>query len=226
TDLILDLRVSTDLYLIHGGLQKLVLKDRLLSSFIGKGWWWENVDTYHSVKLRHLQEHLQKDLEQPLKEAQQHQDQTYLIFLDGINTSPEIGTFKEVVCDHSLKGKVFSDNVVIIAALNPFRKRHRTASDIAEDKEEERNIKKYYADDLDKEMCQLVYRVFPLPKSLQTYVWNFGSLSAPDEQQYIAVMTTTTWSQKSFVELVRVPVGQFDQLKLIFIQLIFASQCF
>ncbi|ETO05767.1 hypothetical protein RFI_31628 [Reticulomyxa filosa] len=56
TDLILDLRVSTDLYLIHGGLQKLVLKDRLLSSFIGKGWWWENVDTYHSVKLRHLQE--------------------------------------------------------------------------------------------------------------------------------------------------------------------------
>ncbi|ETO05731.1 hypothetical protein RFI_31664, partial [Reticulomyxa filosa] len=161
---------------------------------------------------------LQKDLEQPLKEAQQHQDQTYLIFLDGINTSPEIGAFKEVVCDHK--------NVVIIAALNPFRKRHRTASDIAEDKEEERNIKKYYADDLDKEMCQLVYRVFPLPKSLQTYVWNFGSLSAPDEQQYIAVMTTTTWSQKSFVELVRVPVGQFDQLKLIFIQLIFASQCF
>ncbi|ETO02077.1 hypothetical protein RFI_35356, partial [Reticulomyxa filosa] len=131
-------------------------------------------------------EHLQRDLEQPLKEAQQHKDQTYLIFLDEINTSPEIGAFKEVVCDHSLKGKAFPDNVVIIAALNPFRKRHKTESDIAEDKEEERNVKKYYADDLDKEMCQLVYRVFPLPKSLQTYVWNFGSLSALDEQQYIA----------------------------------------
>ncbi|ETO14750.1 hypothetical protein RFI_22618 [Reticulomyxa filosa] len=157
-------------------------------------------------------EHLQKDLEKPLKEAQQHKDQTYLIFLDEINTSPEIGAFKEVVCDHSLKGKAFPDNVVIIAALNPFRRRHRTASDIAEDKEEERNVKKYYADDLDKEMCQLVYRVFPLPKSLQTYVWNFGSLSAPDEQQYIAVMTTTTWSQKSFVETARIPIEQ-EQLK-------------
>ncbi|ETN98043.1 hypothetical protein RFI_39478 [Reticulomyxa filosa] len=174
-------------------------------------------------------ENLQKDLEAPLESAKTNPNRTHLVFLDEINTSPEIGAFKEVVCDHSLKGQMFPDNLVIIAALNPHRTRHKTDEDLADEKDEERNVTKHYLDDLDKEMCQLVYRVFPLPKSLQTYVWNFGSLSQHDEQQYIAVMTTSTWSKKEFVDniedLKNTP-KVLDSLKLFFINAIFTSQNF
>ncbi|ETO22356.1 hypothetical protein RFI_14844, partial [Reticulomyxa filosa] len=136
---------------------------------------------------------LQQDLEEPLADATKNTGKTHLIFLDEINTSPDIGAFKEVVCDHSLKGKQFPDNIVIIAALNPYRKRQRSDKEKDEDKQDNRNRTKYYLDDLDKEMDELVYRVFPLPRSLQTYVWNFGSLSEADEHQYIALITTNAW---------------------------------
>ncbi|ETO18178.1 hypothetical protein RFI_19099 [Reticulomyxa filosa] len=68
-------------------------------------------------------EDLEKDLKETLEKAKAESSQTHLIFLDEINTSPEIGAFKEVVCDHSLKGKAFPDNVIVIAALNPYRTR-------------------------------------------------------------------------------------------------------
>ncbi|ETO00158.1 hypothetical protein RFI_37301, partial [Reticulomyxa filosa] len=137
-------------------------------------------------------------------------------------------------------GREFPANVVVIGALNPFRKRQQTETEIAENNEESRNVNKYYIDDLDKEMGDLVYRVFPLPKSLQTYVWNFGSLSESDEQQYIALITTNSWSNKpDFLDKLQWFKGTEDDakerenalktletLKFAFIDCIFESQKF
>ncbi|ETO22965.1 hypothetical protein RFI_14218 [Reticulomyxa filosa] len=172
-------------------------------------------------------ENLQQDLKQPSKEAREHPEKTQLVFLDEINTSPEIGAFKEVVCDHSLKGDEFPSNMVIIAALNPYRSRHQTEEEREEEKNEARNVPRHFLNTLEKEMAGLAYRVFPLPRSLQTYVWNFGSLAETDEQQYIAVMTTTTWSNENFTKAVtkkEISIEDVTTLKLVFIALISKSQ--
>ena len=73
---------------------------------------------------------LQRDLDEPIHFALQNPTNTVLVFLDEVNTSPDCGGFKEVICDHSLKGEEFPDNMVIIAALNPYRKRHKTMEQI------------------------------------------------------------------------------------------------
>lgn len=88
--------------------------------------------------------------------------------MDEINASKEVGGFKEVVCDHSLKGNASQSNLVIIAALNQYRTRKKTKND--------EKIKK------------LVHGTYIKPSSMKTYVWNFGYLANIDEQQYISVM--------------------------------------
>ncbi|ETO22336.1 hypothetical protein RFI_14862 [Reticulomyxa filosa] len=138
-------------------------------------------------------EQLEKDLRTPRESAESNPNKIHLVFLDEINTSPDIGAFKEVVCDHSFKGKAFPENMVIVAALNPYRKHKKTREEIEAEKEESRNTNRHFLDNLDKEMSELVYRVFPLPRSMKTYVWNFGSLSDLDEMQYISLITEHIW---------------------------------
>ncbi|ETO33081.1 hypothetical protein RFI_04026 [Reticulomyxa filosa] len=46
---------------------------------------------------------LQQDLQQHLKSAEEWHGRIHLIFLNEINTSPDVGAFKEVFCDHNLK---------------------------------------------------------------------------------------------------------------------------
>ena len=158
---------------------------------------------------------LQRDLLKPVAFAQENATKTVLVFLDKINTSPAVGVFKEVICDHSLKGEKLPKNMVIIASLNPYRQRHKTMMQIEEEKWADANNPRHSVDDLDRQMGSLVYRVFPLPPSLKTYVWNFGALSQVDERQYIIVMTRTTWHsqcpiptglkrfQSYFIEMIR-----------------------
>eukprot|EP01084_Bolivina_argentea_P012685 23757_1 len=74
-------------------------------------------------------------------------------------------------------------------------------------------------------MGSLVYRVFPLLPSLKTYLWNFGALSQKDEQQYIAVITCTTWDDKDFLRTCPY-VSNFIDLRTCFIDLICESQHF
>eukprot|EP01084_Bolivina_argentea_P161756 281551_1 len=170
---------------------------------------------------------LVKDLEQPISIAKAKPFQTVLVFLDEINTSPEVGSFKEVVCDHSLKGEKFPKNLVIIAALNPYRKRKITEEQIKLGKNDDKNNPKYYIDELDKEMSDLVYRVYPIPPSMKTYVWNFGYLTPQDENVYISVITTTTWNSKKIQKGIDAnKEKEIELLKSLFIHLIFKSQLF
>ncbi|ETO07495.1 hypothetical protein RFI_29897, partial [Reticulomyxa filosa] len=96
------------------------------------------------------------------------------IFLDEVNTSPDIGWFKELICDHSLDGVKISDKIKVIAACNPYRPRKIQNSEVLN-----------MSDPLSKWM----YRVVPLCDTMKEYVWPFGQLSELDEKQYIRAMT-------------------------------------
>ncbi|ETO08487.1 hypothetical protein RFI_28900, partial [Reticulomyxa filosa] len=96
------------------------------------------------------------------------------IFLDEVNTSPDIGWFKELICDHSLDGVKISDQIKIIAACNPYRPRKIQNSEVM---------------NLSDPSSKWVYRVVPLCDTMKEYVWPFGQLSALDEKQYIRAMT-------------------------------------
>ncbi|ETO08471.1 hypothetical protein RFI_28916, partial [Reticulomyxa filosa] len=45
------------------------------------------------------------------------------LFLDEFNTSPDIGWFNELICNHSLDGIAIPHEIKIIAACNPYRER-------------------------------------------------------------------------------------------------------
>ena len=76
------------------------------------------------------------------------------------------------MCNRTMLGKKIKDNVIFIAACNPYRR-------IAKKIEKIGLIK-------DKSKVQnLVYTVNPLPHSLLNYVFDFGNLTEKDENAYI-----------------------------------------
>ena len=104
--------------------------------------------------------------------------QSVWIFLDEINTCSHLGTIKEIICHHTLRGDPLPSNLVFIAACNPYRLRpsesvfttgltDRSSTD---------------------EFSRLVYRVHPLPETMIDYVWDYGSVRPDDEKRYIARM--------------------------------------
>eukprot|EP01084_Bolivina_argentea_P287280 492930_1 len=166
------------------------------------------------------------DLQEPINTANTT-TQTVLVFLDEINTSKEVGSFKEVVCDHSLKGTPLPKNLVIIAALNPYRARTKTTKQAQEEKQNEiNNARNYQQDKVDEQISKLVYRVYPIPPSMKTYVWNFGYLTDIDEQQYICVMTETNWASTEITSNADAKSNAFPQLLSLYTKMICESQKF
>ncbi len=51
------------------------------------------------------------------------QDRRVVAFLDEVNTTNSMGLFKELVCDRSMNGEPLPDNLLIVAACNPYRLR-------------------------------------------------------------------------------------------------------
>eukprot|EP01083_Nonionella_stella_P145845 457914_1 len=98
-------------------------------------------------------------------------DDDLWIFFDEINTSSDIGYFKEILCDKSFDGEPLPPNMKIIGACNPNTER----------KVDDTTTK-------DDPLARLVYRVYPLPQTMLQYVWIFGSLQMYEEQ-YVIQMT-------------------------------------
>ena len=97
------------------------------------------------------------------------------VFFDEINTCNSMGLLSEILCKHTLLGKKIKENVIFIAACNPYRKnknREYEQIGLIKNIEQKRNRK-------------LVYTVNPLPFSLINFVFDFGGLSLDDEKKYI-----------------------------------------
>eukprot|EP01083_Nonionella_stella_P288237 980901_1 len=66
---------------------------------------------------------LTRDINEAAEKALTNKQQTILLFFDEINTSEEIASFKEIICDHCFKGEQLPENLGVIGALNPYRRR-------------------------------------------------------------------------------------------------------
>ncbi|ETO32802.1 hypothetical protein RFI_04311, partial [Reticulomyxa filosa] len=119
-----------------------------------------------------------------MKKKQNKRDREQWIFLDEINTSPDIGWLNELVCNHTLDGVKIPEDIKVIAACNPYRKRKLSA--------EEGELL------TNDELSKYIYRVHPLCETMKEYVWSFGRLSELDEQQYIVEMTNQVKNELPF----------------------------
>ena len=104
------------------------------------------------------------------------------IFLDEINTCTHMGLLSEAICLRSLHGRPFHPGIQLLCALNPYRKRR--------DLEDTPGLV-FQGRVQQDEMRSLVYRVHPIPDTLQDFLFDFGSLSSDNELLYIQAMIHT-----------------------------------
>ena len=106
------------------------------------------------------------------KLAEKQKNKELWIFFDEINTCLSLSLLTEIFINRSYNGKKLSDNIRLIGACNPYRRR--------KEGKEKSGLSK--SEDNDKE---LVYLVQPLPQSLLFYVFSFGRIDDEDEKKYI-----------------------------------------
>ena len=101
------------------------------------------------------------------------------VFFDEINTCSSLTLLKEIFINRTFNGEKLEDNIRLIGACNPYRKKLNT-------------FEKYglsVEDDKDDKDNNLVYKVQPLPQSLLYYTFSFGSITKEDEKKYIKSIT-------------------------------------
>ncbi|KAM9780063.1 E3 ubiquitin-protein ligase rnf213-alpha-like [Neosynchiropus ocellatus] len=112
-----------------------------------------------------------------------------VLFFDEANTTEDISSIKEVLCDRTIKGDSLTPDcgLEIIAACNPYRKH---TDEMIERLESAGLGYKVRAEETDEKLGsiplrQLVYRVHALPPSMVPLVWDFGQLNDQTEKIYI-----------------------------------------
>ena len=136
---------------------------------------------------------IQKIVEQAMELARKNFDQNLetILFFDEANTTEAIYAIKEIVCDTTVHGKPFpATGLKIVAACNPYRRQN---DDVIKKMElpglgfhvNTENVSESFAN---IPMRNLVYRVVPLPPSMQPLVWDFGHLNDETEEIYIKQM--------------------------------------
>ncbi|XP_077384207.1 E3 ubiquitin-protein ligase rnf213-alpha-like isoform X2 [Festucalex cinctus] len=112
-----------------------------------------------------------------------------VLFLDEANTTEDISSIKEVLCDKTVKGVSMAaeTGLQIIAACNPYRKHTDKMIKRLESAGLGYRVR---AEDTDEKLGsiplrQLVYRVQALPPSMIPLVWDFGQLNDHAEEKYI-----------------------------------------
>jgi len=128
----------------------------------------ETINFHAGIKEEHIIEQMNKFIPKAINCAPN--GNKLWVFLDEINTCDSMGLITEIICQNTMKGKKLPDNIVFIAACNPYKLRKQRVSIGL--------IKQRVA-------SRLVYTVHPLPDSLIDYVWDFGSLSEKEESLYI-----------------------------------------
>ena len=124
------------------------------------------------------------------------------VFLDEINTCKSMGLISELMCKHTYQGNVLFNNIVFIAACNPYRqKEYKNKENVGLNINQAHQQKKYLNErELeDIKLTQnnnLVYTVNPLPHSLLNFVFDFGNLAPEDEKSYIKCMIEETIKKK------------------------------
>jgi len=113
------------------------------------------------------------------------------VFLDEINTCKSMGLISELMCKNKCQGEKLPNNIVFIAACNPYRHREKglkekAGLDVKQAYKEIKNLNPKEIEKMQKAInSTLVYTVNPLPHSLLNFVFDFGNLTPEDEKRYI-----------------------------------------
>jgi hypothetical protein len=100
------------------------------------------------------------------------------VFLDEVNTCAHMGIITEAICSRSLNGRRLPAGVKVLAAVNPHRR--RSVQD-----DSEGLVFNLGAEQEVDPMSSLVYRVHPVPLTLEGFVFDFGALTPKQENLYI-----------------------------------------
>ena len=104
------------------------------------------------------------------------------VFLDEINTCGEMGLLTEIIVSRTIFGKPISENLTIVAALNPYRLK---PPELQQETGLVFNLHTGGGDITPDPMAALVYKVFPVPGTLMEYCFDYGALEDEIEQLYV-----------------------------------------
>ena len=128
------------------------------------------------------------DILQIFEKAKRRRDLTkkpQYVFLDEVNACNHMGLICEVITKRSLYGVDIHNDIHILAALNPYRRRpHRGNTFGLVYKQKKGGVSPVMKDD----MANLVYRVTPIPVALRDFVFDFGALGQDQEALYVKSM--------------------------------------
>ncbi|XP_057716646.1 E3 ubiquitin-protein ligase rnf213-alpha-like isoform X2 [Corythoichthys intestinalis] len=133
-----------------------------------------------------------------------------VLFLDEANTTEDISSIKEVLCDKTVKGVrlVADTGLQIIAACNPYRKHTDKMIKRLESAGLGYRVRSEETDEKlgSIPLRQLVYRVQALPPSMIPLVWDFGQLNDTTEETYILQIV------KRVAESLNIPKNHFGYI--------------
>ena len=142
------------------------------------------------------------------------------VFLDEINTCSHMGLLCEVICHRTIYGERIPDDIFILAALNPYRRRpeqdtnspgllFNLTNNQSDNTKPSNELTS--AGDL---MSSLVYRVHPIPHTLRDFIFDFGALTPDMEKLYILSMVR----DKDIIHYDDITTNQSDDLDDFIIQ--------
>jgi energy-coupling factor transporter ATP-binding protein EcfA2 len=105
------------------------------------------------------------------------------LFFDEMNTCSNLSLLTEIFINREYNGKNINDNIRLIGACNPYRRRKD-------------NIQKWGLSLTNDNDNDLVYLVQPFPQSLLYYVFSFGSIDDNDEKKYIYSILDKSFSKE------------------------------
>ena len=131
------------------------------------------------------------------KKVREQPNEELWLFFDEINTCKSLSLLTEIFINRTYFGKQISDNIRLIGACNPYRKR----------KGDKEKCGLSFPDDKNND---LVYLVEPLPQSLLYYVFSFDSIDEEDKKKYIEsiIAKLFTSEEKKLHEITKEAISQ------------------
>ena len=116
--------------------------------------------------------HIQDFLANTIELAQRVDPWEVVVLFDEVNTASCLGVFKEIIVDHTFRGRALPSNLFIVAAINPYRDApswHETRS---------RSAPLPLIHRLD-------YNVAKLPDAMENLFWKYGGFNIQHAEAYI-----------------------------------------
>ena len=154
-------------------------------------------------------ENMQHFIKKSQEIFEQDSNKRLWVFLDEFNTTPNIGLWKEIICERTFLGESLPTNMVLLGACNPQRRRKKKT-----ELDDDMSIKKYHLDiqrQISNVNSSLLYSVVPIPETMLEHVWDYGYLNEATERSYIEAVLNgcknLTSNQTWFKSIVNVISG-------------------